>query len=59
MEKEDPMKEGSETSCQICIAKKQTADAQKPHTANKSDKLNKTDQQKPGTQTEFTDDPEV
>jgi hypothetical protein len=28
IEKEYPMKEGSETSCQICIAKKQTADAQ-------------------------------
>jgi hypothetical protein len=28
MEKEDPMKVGSETSCQICIAKKQSADAQ-------------------------------
>jgi hypothetical protein len=60
MEKEDPMKEGSETSCQICIAKKQTADAQnRTHTANKSNKLNKTDQQKPGTKTESSDDPVV
>jgi hypothetical protein len=28
MEKEDAMKEVSGTSCQMCIAKKQTADAQ-------------------------------
>jgi hypothetical protein len=59
MEKEDPMKEVSETSYQILHRKETNSRCAKPHTANKSNKLNKTDQQKPRTKTEFSDEPEV
>jgi hypothetical protein len=48
MEKEDPMKEVSETSYQILRRKETNSRCAKPHTANTSNKLNKTDQQKPG-----------